>query len=144
MYIVYIKEVLRRIHKRVPTDKICTCCFVNKQYVKGIKKKQRMMDDELYGKVMLVLLYHVQAGDTSQLFKEQSQKSVRMDFEDCNIWQLHRTDTLKLLSSYTNILLFWLVQWLIEWKKKLYLFLFLQFYLQRKHKNTPCFQTYEM
>ena len=31
-----IQEVLLRIHKSVPTNKICTYCSMNKQYMKGI------------------------------------------------------------------------------------------------------------
>ena len=36
-----IQEAWRRILKPVPTDKICTYCFMNKQYVEWIQKRKK-------------------------------------------------------------------------------------------------------
>ena len=43
IYIIYSFEVLSKIHKCVPTNKICTCCSMNKQYMKGIRKHEKSM-----------------------------------------------------------------------------------------------------
>ena len=37
-YIIYMQEILMRIHKCAPTDRICTCCLMNKPYMKGVQK----------------------------------------------------------------------------------------------------------
>ena len=34
-YIIYIQEMLKRVHKRVLIDKISIYCSMNKQYMKG-------------------------------------------------------------------------------------------------------------
>ena len=31
---------IKGVHKRIPTDKICTYCSMNKQYIKGYKMKK--------------------------------------------------------------------------------------------------------
>ena len=38
-YVIYKWEVLTRIHKCVPADKIYAYCSMNKQYMKGVQKK---------------------------------------------------------------------------------------------------------
>ena len=38
-YIIYIQEVLKSIHKRDLTDKICTYYPTNKQNMKGVEKR---------------------------------------------------------------------------------------------------------
>ena len=42
-------EALTKIYKRVPIDKICTQCPLNKQYMKaGTKTKKVGLDDTIY------------------------------------------------------------------------------------------------
>ena len=38
-HIINIQEVLIRRHKWVLTDKMCTYCSIDKQYVKGVQKQ---------------------------------------------------------------------------------------------------------
>ena len=38
-YIMNIQEVLIRIHKCALTDKICTCCPMNKLYMERVQKR---------------------------------------------------------------------------------------------------------
>ena len=35
-------RVLKRMQKHDPTDKICTYCSMNKQYIKGYKNRKRL------------------------------------------------------------------------------------------------------
>ena len=38
IYMIYIQVVLKRIYEQVPTDKLCTYCFMYKQNVEEIQK----------------------------------------------------------------------------------------------------------
>ena len=43
---VYIQVVWKRIHTRLPTDKICTECFMIKQYIKGERNMEKVIRDD--------------------------------------------------------------------------------------------------
>ena len=62
MYIIYIKDVLKNIHKNIQTDKICTKFSMNKQYVKGVQKRGksclRLMDNKM---VITISVLHFKA-----------------------------------------------------------------------------------
>ena len=77
----YTQEVLAKIYKRVPTDNMCIYCSINKKYMKEVEKWKKsrlsLLFNELFCKVILVLLYNGQAGDPSPLFKEQRKKKAR-------------------------------------------------------------------
>ena len=57
-YLIYIQEVLTRIHKHVPMDKICTYHSMNEQYIKRSSKQYKVLleivAEKLYCKAMLV------------------------------------------------------------------------------------------
>ena len=76
VYIIYIQVVLKRIHKHVPTNEICTYYSMNQQYVKGVQNRKRLtrLMDSRKVIAMLALLFNDKATDISILFKEQRQK----------------------------------------------------------------------
>ena len=40
---IYIQELLERMHKHLPIDKICTNCSMNKYYAKGVQNEKKVL-----------------------------------------------------------------------------------------------------
>ena len=68
MYIIYIQELLKRMHKRVPTDKICTYCSMNNQYMKEVQNQKKVYMKLLDSYMVIGMLALRDNG-----FKEQKQ-----------------------------------------------------------------------
>ena len=72
IYIMYIRAVMKRIHKGVPTGRICTYCFMNKQYVKRVQK-WRLTDSKIFI-AMLTLLFNGWQGNMSTVQRTEAKE----------------------------------------------------------------------